>query len=160
MIKRYMKKPVVVEAMQLDWGTTLQEFLRAPTDGEWYDEVIKEGWAGPDGSSCSTDKIHGILIGMTSRQWFFADLPANLHDWRYQRIRRLGLSEIHRKAADLGYYVDCLERCRGLTGWKWWSARRRCKYRYMVLRLAAAYAAKGPHHRLKLGGFGEKQKRT
>lgn len=130
---------------------TICDFLEPPSKQEWYTEIFEHGWGGSDGSSCSLDAIQGIVIGVTSPHHMYSNLPANLHDWRYQRIRRLGLTELHRKAADLGYYVDCLSAVSHLTGARGWLARQQCRTRYWVLRGLAAYAAKGKVHKLVLG---------
>ena len=65
----------------------IQAFLAPPTREMW-DQMIRDGWAGPEGSSMSRDHIAGVRIGRTGAA--FADafenghwLPANLHDWAY-----------------------------------------------------------------------------
>ena len=85
----------------------IEEFMQIPTKEQWASELA-QGWEGPDGSSCSTDHIMGIRIGITSPCYGYIDLPANLHDWRYQLGRRFDLSEAHRRAADIAYRKDCI----------------------------------------------------
>jgi len=85
----------------------IDEFMRRPTQEEW-DRALEEGWAGPDGSSCSTDHIMGVRIGKTTSAYKHLDLPATLHDWRYHVGRKHGLHRHHRHAADVAYREDCI----------------------------------------------------
>lgn len=115
---------------------TLEEFLAPPTLEAWCRELELHGWAGPDGSSCSLDDIMGVRIGITSRSWEHARLPANEHDWRYQLGRRHGLPESYRKAADQGYRDGCAHRVRAaLIGWRVPVGAARAWARYVGLRL-------------------------
>jgi hypothetical protein len=117
-------------------------FLRRPTKEAWRAELVK-GWHGPNGSSWSFDSIFGVRIGKTSVQYRYASLPANLHDWRYQQLRRLQAGGTPRKVlrrlqqkADLEYRLDCISRVRqALIGWRVAVARLTAWRRYFVLRL-------------------------
>jgi len=57
---------------------------RAPSREEW-DDAIGAGWHGSDGSSLSTDRICGVVIGVTTVAW--SDLPAPIHDFWYYVLR-------------------------------------------------------------------------
>ncbi len=111
----------------------MENFLRLPTKKEWDDELAR-GWDGPDGSTASTDNIGGIVIGTTSKKFLYANLPANLHGWRYRMGRRKGLHRRFRKAADKGYRDRCAARVSILVGYAGWKARLRCRARYRGLR--------------------------
>ena len=112
----------------------MENFLSPPTIEQWYYELDR-GWDGPDGSSCSTDNIGGIVIGTTSEEHSESDRPANLHDWYYRLGRRKRLGRRFRKAADKVYRDRCLECVEILVGWAGWKARRRCHARYRGLRI-------------------------
>lgn len=86
---------------------TKNQFLALPTADEWQQE-LREGWEGSDGSTCSTDKIFGVVIGRKSRAYHHHKLPATLHDWRYRMGRRYDLPESYRKAADEEYRDGCI----------------------------------------------------
>lgn len=112
----------------------LKRFLRPPTKAQWKWE-LEHGWDGPDGSSCSTDNIGGIVIGTTSKKYNDSKRPANRHDYYYRLGRRKRLSRRYRKAADKVYRDTCLEAVSILVGWAGWKARRRCHARYRGLRI-------------------------
>ena len=111
-----------------------------PTPGQWEAEVTA-GWEGPDGSSCSTDDIMGIRIGITGPEYEYIDLAANRHDWYYRLGRRLRLSRKHRKVADSWYRDRCIEITdAALIGWRAYAARGRARVRYYVLRAVGGFA--------------------
>lgn len=113
---------------------TLEEFLAQPTREEWYAE-LEAGWRGPDGSSCSLDDVLGVRIGITSRLWRYATLPANLHDWRYHLGRKHGLPSSYRAAADAEYRDGCAARVAdALIGWRVRAGAARAYARWLVLR--------------------------
>lgn len=85
----------------------IEEFMKPPTKEQW-DREIEDGWQGADGSSCSTDHIMGVRIGITTSTYQFVYLPATLHDWRYRLGRKHNLSWKHRRAADIAYREDCI----------------------------------------------------
>lgn len=117
-------------------------FLRRPTKEAWRAE-LNGGWNGPDGSSWSFDSIFGVRIGKTSVQHRYAHLPANLHDWRYQQLRRLLAGGVPRKVlrrlqrkADREYRLDCIESVRkALIGWRAYLVKPFAWHRYYWLRL-------------------------
>jgi hypothetical protein len=112
---------------------TLEEFLRFPTRDEWVAELIN-GWAGPDGSSNSPDDLMGVRIGVTSRSYTHAHLPANLHDWRYRLGRRYRLPHAWKLAADAEYRDGCYARVRAaLVGWRVRAAQLKAWGRYVAL---------------------------
>lgn len=110
-------------------------FLRLPTKEQWKLELDRFGWSGPDGSSASTDNIGGLRIGNTSRAYKYAKLPANHHDWMYQQGRRKRIPKRLRRAADKSYRDECLAVVSVLIGYAGWKARRRCHFRFRVLRM-------------------------
>jgi len=122
----------------------IDDFLKQPTRKEW-DAEIEAGWPGPDGSSASTDHIMGIQIGISSPDWKFSRMPANLHDWRYHLGRSRALHRHHRAAADREYRDDCIrvlqERLDGriMTG----IGIARAWARYYALRLFGRAAWRG-----------------
>jgi hypothetical protein len=119
---------------------TVAEFLRRPTPEEW-EWARQRGWAGPDGSSASTDLIFGVRIGITSTDYSYVDLPANRHDWYYQLGRWFRLPEHFRRAADRVYRDLCLEEVRAhLEGPMLRLAILRCHARYVGLRTGARFA--------------------
>ncbi len=121
---------------------TDRDFLRKPTSKQWARELAN-GWPGPDGSSMSTDKICGVRIGTTSREWEHCDLAANFHDWLYRLGRRMCLGEHFRKLADICYRDMCLKAVRAeLSRWNplQWVAVGRCHGRYAMLRATARFA--------------------
>ncbi len=85
----------------------INKFMAIPTESEWYSE-IEAGWAGPDGSSCSTDHIMGVRIGRTTTDYRDVKLPASLHDYRYRLGREHNLGAAHRHAADVAFRDDCI----------------------------------------------------
>jgi hypothetical protein len=114
---------------------TLEEFLCPPTLEEWEAEIAA-GWPGPDGSTSSLDDVEGVRIGISSPDFMWALLPANLHDWRYRLSRRCGgLPKAWRQAADAAYRDGCAQRVREtLIGWRVWAGARRAEVRYVGLR--------------------------
>ena len=125
----------------------LNLFILRPSVEAWENE-LRLGWSGPDGSSMSTDTICGVKIGKTSTSYIFIDLPANRHDWYYRLGRRLHLPEPYRVAADKVYRDFCIRRCRvALRGGPLGSrkflfpvAYARAHARYATLRIAARFA--------------------
>lgn len=119
---------------------SVEDFLRCPTAEEWA-EALAHGWAGPDGSTASTDLIFGVRIGVTSPDYAYAGLPANRHDWWYLLGRTFELPEEYRAAADCGYRDLCIARLRAhLEGPVLALGIARCHARYVALRLGARYA--------------------
>jgi len=114
----------------------IEEFLEMPSEGRWRQE-IDAGWAGPDGSSSSTDHMMGVRIGIADPGYAYHKYPANLHDYRYQLGRRFKLSSEFRKRADIEYRERCIEyidrRLDGkiMTG----IGITRAWFRYYILRL-------------------------
>ena len=105
--------------------------LKRPNKTDWA-RVVKKGFKS-DGSSCSTDTIFGVRIGVTSSK-HHPDLPANVHDYRYFCGGLLGA----RLVADLEYLHGCI-RCTdaGLTGFAAIlrpAARFRARRRFHILR--------------------------
>jgi len=119
---------------------TVTNFLRHPDKLQWYGEMSKHGWRGPNGSSWSFDDIMGIRIGNSDPHYDHSFLPANRHDWLYQIGRRYGLPEEFRKAADLDYLFLCNDRTRVLVGWRGVIARRIAGGRYAGLRMFGRWA--------------------
>ena len=108
--------------------------MRLPTQEDW-DRELAAGWDGPDGSSCSTDAIFGVTIGVTSASHEHCALAANLHDWRYRLGRSRGLSSEFRCKADKAYRDDCI-RATDAALEPWWLrklARGRAHSRYAAL---------------------------
>ena len=121
---------------------TLNDFLKPPTKRRWLEE-IRAGWPGPDGSSFSTDTICGVRIGVTSADWEYRKLPANLHDWRYRLGRAGQLGGEYRQRADELHRDDLLRTVRGQLSY--WNPLRyvavtRCHARYAFLRAGARRA--------------------
>ena len=120
----------------------IEKFLKPPTREEWRRELRRD-WAGPDGSSFSTDTICGVLIGCTSTDWKHHRLPANGHDYKYRIARRLRLPERYRRFADRDYRNGCLRLVRLRI--RWYNPLRpiavaRCHARYAALRVGARFA--------------------
>jgi hypothetical protein len=112
-------------------------FLAEPTEAQWNRE-LRDGWAGPDGSTGSTDSIFTVRIGRTSPHYRWHKLPANRHDWLYRLARRYRLPKSWRLRADIEYRRLCMERCRdGLQGWRRGVAVVRVWARYGALRAGA-----------------------
>jgi len=86
----------------------IEEFLAMPTEDQW-DAGIDAGWAGPDGSSMSTDHMMGVRIGITHPSYKYHKYPANLHDFRYFIGRTFKLPRRFRLAADVEYRERCIE---------------------------------------------------
>ncbi len=121
---------------------SIETFIARPRAGAWNQE-LRAGWAGPDGSSMSTDTIMGVRIGITSRSYKYVDLPANRHDWYYRLGRRYRLPSGYRAAADWSYCGLCIRRCRAELAWwspLFWVAWVRSIARYIALRFAARFA--------------------
>jgi hypothetical protein len=114
---------------------TLEEFLAPPTREAWYAE-LDAGWSGPDGSSLSFDDLEGVRIGITSKLWRYAGLPANRHDWRYHLGRKHKLPESYRTSADAGYRDGCRESVANtLIGWRVKAGAARAYARWAGLRV-------------------------
>lgn len=121
---------------------TLDQFLAEPTERDWLHEMAVFGWPGPNGSSASLDAVMGVLIGKKSPKYEYHQLPANLHDWRYQLGRRLRLPWEWSIPADAAYRDGCLERVRAALVGPWlWLAVFFCHARYVGLRFHAHYAS-------------------
>lgn len=132
-------------------------FLARPTEAAWMRE-IRDGWAGPDGSTVSTDSIFGIKVGETSPSYEYVDLPANRHDWYYRLARRYRLPSRWRLNADVAYRRLAIERCReGLYGWRRRVAYARIWGRYGALRAGAYMAWSKRAQRRHLAWNGEKK---
>lgn len=131
-------------------------FIAHPTKERWNKEIEK-GWSGPDGSSKSFDTIFGVRIGETSTDHRDAHLPANLHDWRYQMLRRLRVSGWPleflnglQALADMEYRKGCIRRVDlALDGFRVHLAKVTAWRRWSVLRLlgftAWRYSDPYPH---------------
>lgn len=108
--------------------------MALPSRAEW-EVAVSLGWPGPDGSSCSTDTIFGVRIGITSAEYEHAFMPANSHDWRYLLGRTFRLGEEYRRAADQDYRDLCYELCQWeLSRALWPAAWLRCETRWAALR--------------------------